>query len=89
AIIFVFICVCIYLFYIHRNYLNRITDYKVLHDGIVHDLHHQRFLGEISRLEGLIEIAEMDDAYRQMCKREISKLKESVSYIAEKYNDLK
>jgi hypothetical protein len=89
AIAFVFVCVGIYLFYIHRNYLNSIMDYKVLHDGIVHDLHHQRFLGELSRIEGLIEIAEMDEQYRDMCKKEIAKLKESVTYIADKYSELK
>lgn len=85
----IFLGVAIYLYYIHKNYLHRAIDYKVLHDGIVHDLHHQRFLGEISRIEGLIEIAEMEEPYRTMSKKEIAKLKESVSYIAEKYKELK
>lgn len=85
----VFMGVAIYLYYIHRNYLQRATDYKVLHDGIVHDLHHQRFLSDISRIEGLIEIAEMEEPYRSMSKKEIAKLKESVTYIAEKYSELK
>lgn len=89
AIFCIFNGVAIYLFYIHRNYLGRISDYKVLHDGIVHDLHHQRFLSDISRIEGLIEIAEMEEPYRSMCRKEISKLKESVTYIADKYSELK
>ncbi len=85
----IFLGIAIYLYYIHRNYLQRATDYKVLHDGIVNDLHHQRFLSDISRIEGLIEIAEMEEPYRSMSKKEIAKLKESVTYIAEKYSDLK
>jgi hypothetical protein len=85
----IFLGVAVYLYYIHKNYLHRAVDYKVLHDGIVHDLHHQRFLGEISRIEGLIEIAEMEEPYRTMSKKEIAKLKESVTYIAEKYKELK
>lgn len=85
----IFLGVAAYLYYIHRNYLHRATDYKVLHDGIVHDLHHQRFLSDISRIEGLIEIAEMEEPYRSMSKKEIAKLKESVTYIAEKYSELK
>lgn len=89
AIVCIFIGVAAYLFYIHRNYLHRAADYKVLHDGIVHDLHHQRFLSDISRIEGLIEIADMDEPYRSMCKKEIAKLKQSVTYIAEKYSELK
>lgn len=89
AIFCIFNGVVFYLFYIHRNYLAQISDYKVLHDGIVHDLHHQRFLSDISRIEGLIEIAEMEEPYRSMCKKEISKLKESVTYIADKYSELK
>ncbi len=89
AIFCVFNGVAIYLFYIHRNYLGRFTDYKEMHDGIVHDLHHQRFLSDISRIEGLIEIAEMEEPYQSMCKKEISKLKETVTYIADKYSELK
>lgn len=89
ATVCVFLGVAAYLYYIHRNYLHRAIDYKVLHDGIVHDLHHQRFLSDISRIEGLIEIAEMEEPYRSMSKKEIAKLKESVTYIAEKYSELK
>lgn len=86
---FVFIIACIYLFYIHRNYVNRAIDYKQLHDGIVHDLHHERFLNEISRIEGLIDIAEMDEPYKSLCEKEIARLRESVAYIADKYSELK
>ena len=85
----IFMGVTIYLYYIHKNYLQRATDYKVLHDGIVNDLHHQRFLSDISRIEGLIELAEMEEPYRSLSKKEIAKLKESVTYIAEKYSELK
>jgi len=89
ATICIFIAVGLYLYYIHRNYLHKTIDYKVLHDGIVHDLHHQRFLSDISRIEGLIEVAEMEEPYRSMSRKQIAKLKESVTYIADKYSELK
>ncbi len=85
----IFIFVCAYIYYIYKNYVNRSIDYKVLHDGIVHDLHHERFLNEISRIEGLMDMAEMEEPYKSICQKEIAKLKESVAYIAEKYSDLK
>lgn len=85
----IFLFISFYLYYIHKNYVNRKVDYKVLHDGIVHDLHHERFLSEISRIEGLVDIGDMEEPYKSMCRKEISKLKGSVAYIADKYTELK
>ncbi len=83
-----FAVVSAYLYYVYNNYVNKTIDYKQLHDGIVHDLHHQRFLNSISRVQGLINIAEMEEPYKSMCADEIAELKESVAYIAEKYEEL-
>ena len=87
AVIFTFLYFC--LRYIQRNYLEKPDDYKTLHDGLVYDLHHQRFLGSIDRIAGLVDIAEMEGPYKQMCTEEIEELKESIAYIAEKYAALK
>ena len=87
AVIFTFLYLC--LRYIQRNYLEKPDDYKTLHDGLVYDLHHQRFLGSINRIAGLIDVAEMEKPYKQLCAEEIEELKESIAYIAEKYESLK
>lgn len=86
---FIFLIVCIYLYYIHKNYINRSIDYKQLHDGIVHDLHHERFMNEISRIEGLMDMAEMEEPYKSLCQKEVGKLRESITYIADKYSELR
>lgn len=83
-----FTVVSVYLYYVYRNYINKTVDYKQLHDGIVHDLHHQRFLNSISRIEGLMKVAEMEEPYKSMCEDEIAELKESVVYVADKYKEL-
>ena len=46
------------------------------------------FLGSINRIAGLLEIAEMDEPYKCLCTEEINELKESIAYIAEKYESL-
>jgi hypothetical protein len=74
--------------YIQKNYLDKPNDYKALHDGLVYDIHHQRFMGSIDRIEGIIDMAEMDEPYRCYCAKEIEELKESIAYIAEKYEAL-
>ncbi len=74
--------------HIRNNYLDRPMDYKMLHDGLVHDLHHQRFMGSINRIEGLIHVAKMEEPYKDLCEKELEDLKKSVAYIADKYNDL-
>jgi hypothetical protein len=86
AMIFAVLYFC--LQYIQKNYLSKPNDYKALHDGLVYDLHHQRFLGSINRIAGLLEIAEMDEPYKCLCSQEIDELKESIAYIAEKYESL-
>ena len=85
----IFACLYLCLRYIQRNYLQKPDDYKVLHDGLVYDLHHQRFLGSINRIAGLMEVAEMEEPYKHLCSEEIEELKESIAYIAEKYEALK
>ena len=87
AVIFAFLYTS--LRYIQKNYLEKPNDYKVLHDGLVYDLHHQRFMGSINRIAGLLEVAEMDEPYKHLCCEEIKELKESIAYIAEKYEALK
>ncbi len=74
--------------HIRNHYLNRPVDYKMLHDGIVHDLHHQRFMGSITRIEGLIHVAKMEEPYKDLCEKELEELKSSVAYIADKYSEL-
>lgn len=84
------ILICLYfcLQYIQKNYLDKPNDYKTLHDGLVYDIHHQRFMGNIDRIEGIIEMAEMDEPYKCYCAKEIEDLKESIAYIAKKYEAL-
>lgn len=86
AVIFAGLYLC--LQYIQKNYLNKPSDYKTLHDGLVYDLHHQRFLGSINRIAGLLEISEMDEPYKCLCVKEVDELKKSIAYIAEKYEAL-
>ena len=74
--------------HICNHYLDRPMDYKMLHDGIIHDLHHQRFMGSINRIEGLIHVANMEEPYKDLCEKELEELKKSVAYIADKYNTL-
>lgn len=75
--------------YIKNNYLSKPSDYKVLHDGLVYDIHHQRFLGCVNRIAGLLEVTEMEEPYKKLCMDEINEIKESIAYIADKYEDLK
>lgn len=86
GVIFAGLYLC--LQYIQKNYLNKPNDYKTLHDGLVYDLHHRRFLGSINRVAGLIEAAEMEEPYKCLCAQEIDELKKSIAYIAEKYEAL-
>ena len=87
AAIFFVLLFC--LRYIQINYLEKPDDYKTLHDGLVYDIHHHRFLSSINRIAGLIEVAEMEEPYKHLCAEEIEELKESIAYIAEKYEALK
>ena len=85
----IFACLYFCLYYIQRNYLEKPDNYKVLHDGQVYDIHHQRFVGSINRIAGLLEVAEMEEPYKCLCREEIEDIKESIAYIAEKYEALK
>ncbi len=75
--------------YIRNNYLDRPDDYKTLHDGLVYDIHHQRFMGSINRIAGLIDVADMEEPYKHLCAEEVQDMRESIAYIAEKYESLK
>ena len=85
----ILVCLNYCLRYIQKNYLEKPDDYKAMHDGLVYDLHHQRFLGSVNRIAGLLEVAEMEEPYKCLCAEEIEELKESIAYIAEKYESLK
>lgn len=84
----VFIIISTYLFYIHRNYINSKIDHKQLYDGIVHDLHHEKLLNSVSRVQGLMEVAELEEPYRSMCQEEILKIRDAISYVSDKYSEL-
>ncbi len=84
----IFLCLYLCLQYIQKNYLDKPNDYKTLHDGLVYDLHHPRFLGSINRIAGMIDAAEMEEPYKCLCAQEIDELKKSIAYIAEKYEAL-
>ena len=84
-----FLIICVYLYYVHRNFIHQKIDHKQLYEGLLHDLHHQRLLNTVSRVEGLISIAEIEEPYRSMCREEIQKMKEGISFLSEKYSDLK
>lgn len=81
-------CIATCLRYVQRHYLSQAENYKELHDGLVHDLHHRRFLGVVDRIAGTLEVSQIDAASKQICLDEIKKLKESVAYISEKYSEL-
>lgn len=84
----IFTVICVYLYYIHRNYINSKIDHKQLYDGMVHDLHHEKLLNSVSRVQGLIDVAELEEPYRSMCQEEIMKIRDAVSYVSDKYSDL-
>lgn len=85
----IFICVWGATLFIKIKYSNYPQDYKVMHDGLIHDLHHQKFLGSVNRIEGLLHLMDnVEDPYHQLCFKEIEKLKSSFVYITEKYEDL-
>lgn len=89
TLLFMFVIVSIYLYYIHRNYINSKIDHKQLYDGIVHDLHHEKLLNSVSRIQGLMDVAELEEPYRSMCQEEIKKIREAVAYVTDKYSELK
>ena len=76
-----------FLFYI-QNHVKPGYDYKAQCEDMIHDLHHSRFLGSICRLEGLMRISDMQDSYKEPALQELEELKQSVEYIAKKYESL-
>ena len=88
AVLIIFLIVSTYLYYIHRNYINSKIDHKQLYDGIVHDLHHEKLLNSVSRIQGIMEVVELEEPYRSMCQEEIIKIRDAVSYVSDKYSEL-
>ena len=84
-----FFMVSLYLYYVHRNFIHQKVDHKQLYEGLLNDIHHQKLLNTASRVEGLINIAEIEEPYRSMCREELQKMKEGISFLSEKYSDLK
>jgi hypothetical protein len=76
-----------FLFYI-QSHVKPGYDYKAECEDMIHDLHHSRFLGSICRLEGLMNISDMQEPYKDHALQELEELKQSVEYIAKKYESL-
>lgn len=74
-----------YLFYVHHSKRN--TDYKILYDGILHELHHSQVLGSVARIEGLL-LSPDADQYKHLTLKELDSLKKAVGYLSEKYRDI-
>jgi len=77
----------VFLYYTQTNTLHG-YDYKAQCEDMIHDLHHSRFLGRVCRIEGLLHISEMPEAYKGMTLREVQELKDNIKYIGEKYENL-
>lgn len=76
-----------FLFYI-QSHAKPGYDYKAECEDMIHDLHHSRFLGSICRIEGLMGISDMQESYKEHALQELEELKQSVEYIAKKYESL-
>ncbi len=86
---FIFITLLSSLFYIKKRYCSRVEDYKNMHDGLVYDLHHQKFMGAINRIEGLVLLQKRgNDKYNDAVLNEVDELKKTFIYISDKYNGL-
>ncbi|WKN44727.1 hypothetical protein [Tunicatimonas pelagia] len=73
---------------IKKRYLEKRPSYRSMHVGLLHDLNHHRFMGAVCRIEGMIDMSDMNDTYRDVCKKEIDELKETFAYIVEKYENI-
>jgi hypothetical protein len=85
----IFIFLTLSLFYIKKRYCNQVNDYKNMHDGLVYDLHHQKFMGAINRIEGLVLLQKRENImYNEALLNEVDELKKTFIYINDKYNEL-
>lgn len=89
AFILIFIFLVWSLFFIKKRYFNRVDDYKNLHDGLVYDLHHQKFMGAVNRIEGLVLLQKRENSmYNEALQNEVEELKKTFIYISDKYSEL-
>ncbi|MGB3586346.1 MAG: hypothetical protein WBA23_07405 [Tunicatimonas sp.] len=74
--------------FIQKKFLEAKPSYQSMHIGLLHDLNHHRFMGAVCRIEGMVDMSDMDESHRKICKKEIEELKETFAYITEKYESL-
>ena len=74
--------------YVQKHYLEKKQSYESLHINLLHGLNHHRFMGAVCRIEGMVNVSNMEDHYREACEKEIDELKETFAYIIEKYESL-
>ena len=77
-----------YLIYVRRVYMEDFSDYQQKYEGLLHDLHHDKILGSVSRLEGLMAMRNSDPLFDELCVKEVAKLRQAVSYLNQKYRDI-
>ncbi len=73
---------------IKKKYLEKKPSYRSMHVGLLHDLNHHRFMGAVCRIEGMVDMSDMNESHRKICKKEIEELKETFAYITEKYESI-
>lgn len=89
ASLLIFITLAFSLVFIKKRYCNRVHDYKHMHDGLVYDLHHQKFMGAVNRIEGLVILQKRENVmYNEALQNEVEELKKTFIYISDKYNGL-
>lgn len=89
AFLIIFVSLLLSLFYIKKKYCNRVNDYKNMHDGLVYDLHHQKFMGAVNRIEGLLLLQKRESTmYNEALLNEVDELKKTFIYISDKYAHL-
>lgn len=85
AAVVVLIVLHISLEHMRNKYLSSPNDYQPLYENAMNDLNYQRFLGRVDRIEGLLEIAQVEERAKKTCQYDIDQLRKSLAYIAEKY----
>ena len=74
--------------YFQKKYFAPSKNYKALHDGIIHDIHHRSFLKNVHQLEDTLRTTRMDERYRSLLTDEIAQLKASVTRVDKQYETL-
>ena len=85
AAVGILIVLHISLEHMQSKYLSSPNDYQPLYENAINDLNYQRFLGSVDRIAGLLEIAQLEEPAKQKCQGDVSQIKKSLAYIAEKY----